>query len=117
MIDKTGETTGAAADEAAALVGTWELQLSTPFGTQPVTFTVERTGGALTGTLRHERGAAEVSDIQVRGQEFSARAALTLKGTQITADVEGRMQDVEMSGTVKVNLPVAPPVKFVGRKP
>ena len=116
MTDKTTETTAVGTDEAAALVGTWELQLSTPFGTQPVTFTVERTGGALAGTLRHERGAADVSAVQVRGQEFSARAAITLKGTQITADVEGRMQALEMSGTVKVHLPVAPPVKFVGRK-
>ena len=116
MTNQTGEAATGAADEAAEIVGTWDLQVSSPFGMQPVTFTVERADGVLRGRMSHERGAADVSDIKVRGAEFSARAAVTLKGTEITADVDGRIEGAQMSGTVKVNLPIAPPVKFSGTK-
>jgi hypothetical protein len=115
MTTQTGEARANEGD-AADLVGTWLLQISTPFGTQPITFTVERAGGVLSGTMTHERGAADVSDIRLRGQEFSALAAVTLKGTRVTADIDGRIEGARMSGTVKVHLPIAPPVKFTGDK-
>ncbi|HEX8069351.1 MAG TPA: hypothetical protein VF546_05340 [Pyrinomonadaceae bacterium] len=107
------------ADEAArggagALVGSWALRVNTPFGVQPITFTVERSGGALTGVMRHERGAADVTDIRVRGHEFTAQAGITLKGTHITADVTGQFDAAHISGNVKVHLPLAPLVTFTG---
>lgn|GEM_PF-1515528 len=121
MTKQTGEAQASAGGAAAAaeIVGTWALQISTPFGMQAVTFTVEQgggVGGALSGRMTHERGAADVTDIRVRGQEFSARAAVTLKGTRITADIDGRIAGAQMSGTVRVNLPIAPPAKFTGVK-
>ncbi|HYX40332.1 MAG TPA: hypothetical protein VE821_01480 [Pyrinomonadaceae bacterium] len=100
----------------AEITGTWALQVSSPFGVQPITFTVERAGGALNGVMRHERGAADVSEIHVRGQGFSARAAITLKGMRITADIEGRIEGAQINGTVNVHLPLAPVVKFTGVK-
>ena len=115
MATQTGEAR-ANEGEAAEIVGAWALQISTPFGTQPITFTVERNGGALSGTMAHERGAADVSNIEVRGQEFTALAAITLKGSRITADIDGRIAGTQMNGTVKVHLPIAPPVKFTGVK-
>jgi len=115
MAHKAGEAAGRA-DADVELVGTWALLLSTPFGTQPITFTVMRVGGVLSGVMRHERGAADVSDIAVHGAEFSGLASITLKGTRITADVQGRIASAQMNGTVKVHLPIAPPVKFTGKK-
>lgn len=102
--------------DEAALVGTWALEVNSPFGVQPVTFTVAATGGALTGVMRHDRGAADVTDIRVRGREFTAQAAITLKGTRITADLAGQLDDSLISGTVKVHLPLAPLVRFTGRR-
>jgi hypothetical protein len=117
MGNPTGDATANSTNETAELIGTWALQMSTPFGTQPVTFTVEQTGGGLSGRMSHERGAADVSNIQVRaGAEFTAHAAVTLKGTPITADIEGRIDGAQMNGTVRVHLPIAPPVKFTGVK-
>ncbi|PYS93319.1 MAG: hypothetical protein DMF64_05570 [Acidobacteria bacterium] len=117
MTHSTGE---GAANQASAgtdeIIGTWALQVSSPFGIQPITFTVERAGGALTGVMRHERGAADVSNIHMRGHEFDAIAAITLKGTRITADIEGRIAGAQIDGTVKVHLPLAPVVKFTGIK-
>jgi hypothetical protein len=115
MANKAG---GAAspADDAADILGTWALQVSTPFGTQPITFEVTRAGAELHGVMRHERGAADVSDIKVHGAEFSGLASITLKGTRITADVEGRINGAQMDGIVRVHLPIAPPVKFTGIK-
>jgi hypothetical protein len=113
MANSTGEAQANHADE---IVGTWALQISTPFGMQPITFTVERTGDTLSGTMRHERGAADISNIQVHGSEFTAEAAITLKGSRITADIDGRVAGREINGTVKVHLPIAPPVKFTGVK-
>jgi hypothetical protein len=100
----------------AEIVGTWALQVSSPFGVQPITFTVARTGNLLSGEMRHERGAADVSEIHVRGPEFNARAAITLKGTRITADIDGRIEGAQMNATVNVHLPLAPAVKFTGVK-
>ena len=114
MANKAGEATSKA--DAADIIGTWALQLSTPFGIQPITFTVTRTGDRLSGVMRHERGAADVSDIKQHGDEFSGLASITLKGTRITADVQGRIAGTQMDGTVNVHLPIAPPVKFTGKK-
>ncbi len=116
MITNTGEATAPNDGQAAEIVGTWELQLSTPFGIQSVTFIVERAGAALNGTMRHERGTAEVKDIKLTGQEFSAHAAVDLKGSHMTAEIAGRIEGAEMNGMVKVNLPIAPAVKFTGVK-
>jgi hypothetical protein len=113
MANSTGEAQVNNADE---IVGTWALQVSTPFGMQPITLTVERMGDTLSGTMRHERGAADVSNIQMHGPEFTAEAAITLKGSRITADIDGRVAGSEINGTVKVHLPIAPPVKFTGVK-
>jgi hypothetical protein len=113
MANSTGE---AQVNHANEIVGTWALQVSTPFGMQPITFNVERTGDTLSGTMRHERGAADVSNIQMRGPEFTAEAAITLKGTRITADIDGRIDGSEINGSVKVHLPIAPPVKFTGTR-
>lgn len=112
-----GNSTGEAqANDANEIVGTWALRLSTPFGAQSVTFVVAQSGGALSGTMHHERGAADVTNIQVQGQAFSAQAAITLKGSTITADINGHINGSEMDGTVRVHLPIAPPVKFTGVK-
>lgn len=116
MTTNQGEAAAHDDGQAADIVGTWALQLSTPFGMQAVTFIVERAGDALHGTMRHERGTAEVSDIKVHGQEFSGHAAVDLKGTRMTAEIDGRIEGAEINGTVKVNLPIAPPVKFTGVK-
>ncbi len=116
MIDKTGEAATSSTGEAANILGTWALQVSSPFGMQPVTFTVERAGDVLTGKMSHERGTADVTNIKVHGADFTARAAVTLKGSQVTADIEGHIDGTQISGTVKVNLPVAPAVKFTGVK-
>ncbi len=106
----------AASQPDAQIVGTWALQISSPFGIQPITFTVARTGGALAGEMRHERGAAAITDIELRGDDFTARAAITLKGSRITADVQGHIAGTQMTGTVKVHIPLAPAVKFSGQK-
>jgi len=66
--------------------------------------------------MRHERGAAAVNSIQVRGSEFDATAEITLKGTRITAAINGRIAGTQMNGTVKVHLPLAPVVKFTGAR-
>lgn len=115
MMDSAGTRTNEGPGQAG-IVGTWALQISSPFGVQPITFTVERTGGTLVGTMRHERGAATVNNIQVRGSEFDANAEITLKGTRITAAINGRIAGMQMNGTVKVHLPLAPVVKFTGVK-
>lgn len=116
MATNQGEAAASNDEQAADIVGTWALQLSTPFGMQPVRFIVERAGDALRGTMQHERGTAEVTDIKLHGPEFNAHAAVDLKGTRMTAEIDGRIEGTQISGTVNVNLPIAPPVKFTGAR-
>lgn len=99
------------------LTGTWTLDVSAPFvGKQTLTLVLESNGDELRGTVSHPMGKVELTDIEVSGSDFTANTALDLQGKHYTAQINGEADGDEMQGTIKVNLPFVPAVKFTGRK-
>ena len=121
----TGRAAGAAGGAAAeagtadALLGTWELDVKTPFGQHPATLTLARgANGEVAGAIKSQLGDGELSQINAEGESVSAVVTLALQGRTFDAQVSARVEGAQMTGTIKVsNLPIpAPALKFTGTK-
>lgn len=97
--------------------GTWNLEVSTPFGTHPATLVLERAGaGGLTGHVRSQIGTTDLSDIQISGDSFAANASHDFRGRNYTARITGSAEGERLNGTIQVNLPLAPAARFTGTR-
>jgi hypothetical protein len=119
----TGGAAGAANNTTAvnsdALLGTWGLDVKTPFGQHPATLTLARgAGGEVVGSIKSQLGDGELSRINVESENLSAVVTLALQGRTFDAQVSARVEGAQMTGTIKVsNLPIpAPALKFTGKK-
>lgn len=118
-----GRAAGAANNTTAgnsdALLGTWGLDVKTPFGQHPATLTLARgAGGEVRGSIKSQLGDGELSQINVESENLSAVVTLALQGRTFDAQVSARVEGIQMTGTIKVsNLPIpAPALKFTGKK-
>ena len=99
------------------LDGTWEIEVSTPFGKHPATLTVERDGArGFTGRIDSRLGAAPLSDINPTGEGFEATVSLELQGRTYNARVSAALDGESIDGRIKVNIPMAPPARFTGTR-
>ncbi len=100
------------------LEGTWNLEVSTPFGKHPATLVLARDGdGSLTGNIDSRLGNAPLRDISAAdGDSFDATVALDFQGRNYEASIGGRAAGDQLDGTIKVKLPIAPPIKFTGTR-
>lgn len=98
--------------------GTWELEVSTPFGKQPATLVLERGGGVgdLNGRIDSRLGSVPLSNLSVSADGFDAIASMEFQGRAYDARVTGRVEGDRLDGTIKVNLPIAPPARFTGTR-
>ena len=98
------------------LVGNWDLQVATPFGTHPATLVFEATGGALNGRINSRLGDAPLENLTVTHDSFEATVALDFQGRGYEANIQGRIEEDKIDGTIKVKLPIAPPIKYSGSR-
>ena len=98
------------------LVGNWDLQVATPFGTHPATLVFEATGGALNGRIDSRLGNAPLENLSVTHDSFEATVALDFQGRGYEANINGRIEDNQINGVIKVKLPIAPPIKYTGSR-
>ena len=105
-------TKAAANNAGLGLLGTWELQVNTLFGRHPATLTLTSDGGEIQSQL----GNIALEEIRYEGDSFTARVAYHTQGRVFTATVSARHADGRMDGLIKVDLPLAPPVKFTGTR-
>ena len=96
--------------------GTWNLEVNTPSGTHPATLTFERTNGALTGHMNSRLGNVPLTDLTTTDEGFDARVALDFQGRTFQADINGRVNDNRLDGTIKVGFPMAPTIRFTGTR-
>jgi hypothetical protein len=100
-------------------IGAWALEVNAPiFGRQKLTLTLAPGGDAPRGAIAHKLGSVELSEIQIEGANFNARAALNVRGTRYTATVSGEVSDdgETMNGEIKADIPFAPAAKFKGKR-
>jgi hypothetical protein len=98
------------------LVGIWNLEVATPFGRQPATLVFEGTGGALTAHISSRLGDAPLESLTVTHDGFDARVTMEFQGKPYAAGIKGQVDDDSINGTIKVNLPIAPPIKYTGTR-
>lgn len=98
------------------LVGTWNLEVATPFGKHPATLIFKGTGGALSAEIDSRLGKAPLVDLTVTHDGFDATVAMEFQGKPYAATIKGQVEDNSINGTIKVKLPIAPPIKYTGTR-
>ncbi len=98
------------------LVGTWNLEVATPFGKHPATLVFEGAGGALNAHIASRLGTAPLNNLSVTHDGFDARVTMELQGKPYAAGIKGQVENDFINGTIKVNLPIAPPIKYTGTR-
>ena len=99
------------------LVGTWNLEVATPFGKHPATLVFEGTGGALSAHISSRLGDAPLESLTVTHDGFDARVTMEFQGKPYAASIKGQVESNDaLNGTIKVSLPIAPPIKYTGTR-
>jgi zinc protease len=102
--------------DQAGFVGSWQLEITSPLGPQTATLIVDEDGGALRGRMSSSWGEAPLDTITLNGDIFTAAIALKIQGMAIQANIEGRREGDNLSGSIRTNMPIVPPLMFTGRK-
>lgn len=99
------------------LVGTWNLEVATPFGKHPATLVFEGTGGALSAHLDSRLGNAPLEGLTVTHNGFDARVQMDFQGKPYEAGITGQVSDNDsLNGTIKVKLAIAPTIRYTGTR-
>ncbi|HEX9919721.1 MAG TPA: pitrilysin family protein, partial [Pyrinomonadaceae bacterium] len=100
--------------DQAGFVGSWQLEITSPLGPQTATLVVEEddAGGGLRARMSSSWGEAPLDTIAQTGGIFTAAVALKIQGMSIQANIEGRREGDNLSGTIRTNMPVVPPLMF-----
>jgi hypothetical protein len=103
---------------ADALLGVWNLDVDTLFfGKRPATLTLRReSDGAASADITSQIGRVELGDVTLAADGFEATAQHNFQGTNYTANISARLEGAQMAGTIKVNHPLAPRIKFTGTR-
>jgi hypothetical protein len=91
-------TLGSVAALAADFNGKWTADVTTPRGTQTVTFNFKVDGSALTGTVSTRRGDIDISNGKVDGDNISFDQVMNFNGNSFTLSYKGTAQ---ADGTIK----------------
>ena len=102
--------------DQAGFVGSWQLEITSPLGPQTATLIVDEDGGALRGRMSSSWGEAPLDTIALNGDIFTAAVALRIQGMSIQANIEGRREGDNLSGSIRTNMPIVPPLMFTGRR-
>ena len=98
------------------LVGTWDIEVATPFGKQPATLKFEGTGGALSGSLDSRLGNSQLEGLTVTHDGFDATVSVDFQGKSYGAAIKGQVADDSINGTIKVKLAIAPTINYTGTR-
>ncbi len=98
------------------LVGTWNLEVATPFGKHEATLVFEGAGGALNAHIDSRLGTAPLNNLSVTHDGFDATVTMEVQGKPYDAAIHGQIDGNDIAGAIKVNLPIAPPLKYTGTR-
>lgn len=94
----------------------WNLTLSSPQGDLPVTLKINSDGGNISGILSTPFGDGTISGGSYDLKSINTTASLDFQGTQVTARVEGTIDENQINGTVSTGIPGFPPLPFKGTR-
>ncbi len=81
------------------LVGTWNLNLTSPQGTHPATFTIQEDAGKLTGSISGEMGTTPV-DVKTSDAGVTLAFTVDYQGQPLPILLRGKLADGGLKGTV-----------------
>ena len=98
--------------------GTWELEVSTPFGKYPATLVLApEPGGGFGGRIDSRLGPAKLSDITATSDGLAGTVALDIKGHTYTAQVTAAIEDGRIDGQISArDRAIIAPAKHPARK-
>ena len=85
-----------------AVDGTYNVQVSSPMGTQPATITLRVDGEALTGSISGDQGTQAFENGTVDGDSVAWSVQMTGPMGQINLDFKGTVSGDEISGEIKL---------------
>lgn len=100
-----------------SLIGTWNLEVATPFfGTRPATLVLSETGGTVNGSINSQLGECRLQDLSITGDRFTSTVSLEVKGKTYNATVKGGAAGGRINGEIKVDMFLAPTVRYTGSR-
>lgn len=113
----TTTTAPSAATGAAALVGTWAIDITAPNGaSMPATLTVNQENGRLTGKVSGQFGEADLNNVTMNGNKFDSNLTLNMAGQAVNGRVSGSTDSNRMEGTINIDIPNVAPLPFKGSR-
>jgi hypothetical protein len=91
-----------------AVVGSWNLTIETPVGTQQSTLVVTGTAEALEGKLVSEQGEAAVRDVVFDGSKLQFAITIDAQGQQMELTFEGAVDGDSLTGAFQSPFGPAP---------
>jgi zinc protease len=102
-------------DAAAALAGSWSLNIDTPLGQAiPATLILANTDKGISGKVESEMGNGEILSLAFDGESFSGTVSFDVSGHAMEAQIEGQLRNDQMEGTL--TLENVPALAFTGNK-
>lgn len=102
-------------DAAAALAGSWALNIDTPLGQAiPATLILTNTAQGLSGKVESEMGNGEILSLAFDGESFSGTVSFDVSGHAMEAQLEGQVAGDQMDGSL--TLQNAPALAFTGTR-
>ena len=109
----TASASSVGAQNGTALVGTWALEIQTPFGQNiPATLTLVQGTNGLSGKVESEMGAGELASVTLDGNVFHASLSFDMDGHAIEAQIAGALGNQQIDGTI--SLQDSQPLPFTG---
>ncbi|PWU05565.1 MAG: hypothetical protein C5B51_14155 [Terriglobia bacterium] len=99
---------------AADITGKWVAQVPGPNGSREITFDFKQAGNDLTGSIAGPRGAQEISEGKVQGENVSFAVVLELTGNQIRQNFKGTISGNQIRFTRDAGR--GGPVEFTAKK-
>jgi zinc protease len=97
------------------IVGNWAVEVETPLGQSiPVTLTVTRDESGLKGRVTSDMGEADLGQIELHDNSFTASTSLEMDGHFMPAEISARFAGDTTEGNLK--LQNTPPLPFTGHK-
>ena len=100
--------------EPIDISGDWSLSLNFQGQEFPVSLNLAQDGENISGKMESMLGSGAISDGKVSGNKFSAVAKTDFQGKSLELNLNGKVEDGKMTGTV--NTPIIPmPIEFTGK--
>jgi len=106
--------TGAGAEAAADVGGTWDVTVSTPQGSNEASMTLTQSGASFTGQMTSQMGTTTIDNGEVSGRSASWNITLTMGGQSMTITFHGEVEGNRMRGTA--DLPGMGAANFTAQK-